>query len=420
MKSKKTAPRRLFDNDFPKPRGDWPQSRNRKDYQALLQQCLPNSYKNPKQATFNPPPGSIIVDVGMGDGNALAEFKREDTTTVGFTLNEYEHNNDDKLDTICFSPIPNGHNARILFDELRNTVTQVFCVFGPCTYADNPIFALIFVGLLLKTGGRADIIVSSVMKDALDKSPIGYALTRQKTRQFFSDHLQLEISIGRTKIVSAVSQGNCFDFLISIKRTHASPSCHQPLDTLFAQAITEIGEPVNTRKNSSWGDFSGNQSIQGKRYCNVLTSWRLDIVAVDIVCSIENVTINVDIGFRFGHSLANFCCAFNEFFSHPHSGWQVTCDNKVAHLTYNDHHLSEMKAKTNAMPVFKNCLQRAMRDLQLVDVPRVNRVNTQPENNQRIAIYRAYDQLNFLFHQQPEDVKNRPHGDSSINNSPRL
>ncbi len=149
-------------------------------------QPLLATISNDLMACINPQNKPIVVDLGLGDGNALAEMKQQqDLITIGIGLHQIIPANAPYIDLLCYSPVAHGVQARKLFDELRGGVNLVCEVYGPSTYADglsNPIESLIYAGLLLAPGGRARIIASSVFGEDKDQSPFGFATQRLRLK----------------------------------------------------------------------------------------------------------------------------------------------------------------------------------------------------------------------------------------------
>lgn len=293
----KVEPLILEENPWPEKALTWPQSRHLSDYLYLL--LAPWSFKSLSQTLMladvttllllawaanlptqvecddnlleriNPDNKPIVVDIGLGDANALKEIKElQDVVTIGFGLHEINDVNAKSLNLTCYSPVPRGVLARKVFESLRGRVSLLLEAFGASTYADgeaNPIEALIFEGLLLAPGGTAKIIVSSILGEDTEQSPIGFAYQRNRLVQFFKDELGLKMVISRTHIKSAITGEVCIDFHVEIKRLTDAKVTDKSLNELFELAKDKIGKCTLIPKSTKVGEFKGF-GIRGRTY----------------------------------------------------------------------------------------------------------------------------------------------------------
>jgi hypothetical protein len=345
----------LADDGFPiVDKTSWPANRNKQRY---LQLHYPKLFRNRNedalQLTLDTlPPHHIIMDAGIGDGNALAQLKTRDNTTIGFTLHEIDPKNTPLIDGLCYSPIPDGKEARAAFAVLRGQVHQLTCTYGPSTYATNPIHALIFLALLLKEGATANIIISSVFGEHVDQSPIGYANTREQLIAFFKHELDLEMTSARTFINSAVEKGAiCKDFCITLHRRFNAKVRTESLDELFALADRILGQPHTIPKTTDRGTFKHGFKIEGKAYSLTKSvnmqpyHWQaaVSVMHMDYVLQ-DGIGVRVHLQFNEPTSRQYFNTQFNEFFiAHPNRDWQLTANSNepCTTITYYDKETDE-------------------------------------------------------------------------------
>jgi|GEM_PF-5588334 len=282
--------RKLLSDREPELAIEWPQSRLLADYVFLLLKSWSfETLSNEKQlpeiigflalashakrfalAEINPDSKPIVVDIGLGDGFALQEIKkRTDFVTVGFGLHEINPENKPFIDLLCYSSFPKGPKARELFDLLRGKVSLVVEAYGASTYAkgeSNSIESLIAASLLLAPGGTAKLIISCILKEDRDQSPMGFANQRQRLVTFIQRVLGIDIVISRTYIKSLVVTGSfCVDYHVEIKRGLEASVSDKPLDELFAMAREQIGHCDLVPKTTRFGEF-GFYNIQGSTY----------------------------------------------------------------------------------------------------------------------------------------------------------
>ncbi len=337
----------LADADYPLQRKtSWPKDRHRTRYLQLHYPKLPQNLDDPalQLNLDNFPANAIIVDAGAGDGLALAQMKTMDNMTVGFSLHKVKKRNQPNIDVMCYSPIPHGSQARAAFAALHGRVDRVFDTYGPGTYGS--IHSLIYCGMLLSPNATAHIIISSVLHEHPDQSPIGYAGTRKRLIELFRDAFQLEMTIARTFIRSAVQAGaTCKDFNVTIKRPlHAQPPADS-LDNQCAILDAVLGKPVSIPKTTNWGNFEDGFKIEGKAFLQhgetnlQAHDWQSAISAVHMDYVIQH-SMGIRFYFQFDDqiSCSQFSIQFSEFFvSHPHTDWQIMLNAADAcTITYYD------------------------------------------------------------------------------------
>jgi hypothetical protein len=342
-------PHRLMNDDgLPLKQTNWPKNRNLKRY---LQLAHPKSFRNYQQTNlmFSPALNSryCILDAGAGKGVAIAEIKSANNMTIGITMHEVAEENQSQFDTLCYTTIPDGAGARRLHQLLRGKIDLGFDIYGPGTYAANPAHALIYLGLLLRAGSTFKIIISSLPFEDMDQSPIGFAGTRKRLIDFFRDELNLQMTISRTIISSAVTAGLiCKDYVVSIDRKANAPACEKPLDELFALADRWLGKPVNIPKAVTWARFNDQSQIVANAYTlqghtMTLTShdWRcaLSTIHADYVIQ-QGIGVRLHLEFDDALSCSEFSIQFAECFTaQPNPDWEIHETAGSATLVYYDH-----------------------------------------------------------------------------------
>ena len=293
---------------------------------------------------INPDGKPIVVDIGVGDGNALAAMKNEGLVTVGFGLHEIHPQNEAFIDLLCYTSVPDGSVAQRMFRLLRGKVAMVVEVYGAVTYANNPIHAALFAGLLLAPNGTAKIIMSSIPKEENEQSPLGFASERKCLIEFFKA-IGLELTISRTYIKSRVIPGSyCVDYLLEIKRDLFAKVTDMTLDELFALANEQIGFCSHIPKKSQSGEF-GRFSIQGRTYTR--SGNQTQFAALDISEDISsafrlvgesNPLPNYTLSFSSDKALNEFTIRFSEYYlnNQRDSLWsmQIDTDHKKVNVTY--------------------------------------------------------------------------------------
>ena len=351
----------LADAKYPLQRKtSWPDDRNLTRYLQLHYPKLHSNYDDPAlQVTLGGLPAKhIIVDAGAGEGLALAQMKTSENMTVGFSVHNVEECNLPQIDVMCYSPIPNGRQARAVFAALRGRTHRVFDTYGPGTYSS--IHSLVYCGLLLSEDATAHIIISSVLHEHIDQSPIGYAGTRKRLIELFKDAFHLEMTIARTYIRSAVQVGaTCMDFTVTIKRPRHAKTNTDSLDNLFALVDYALGKPVSIPKTTNWGNFEDDFKIEGKAFLlsgetNLQPhDWQSAVSAVHMDYVMQNkIGIRFHLQFDEPESCSIFATQFSEFFiCHPKPDWQIIkISTDACTITYYDQatadkiHLSVSKA----------------------------------------------------------------------------
>lgn len=249
----------ICDPGFPLPRGNWPQGRGLQRYKVLHQPRLEQSFEKRSEE-------ALVVDMGMGDGNALAELKREDNWLVGFSLHEAVRENLAKIDGVVMSPVPHGAGAQTAFEVLKERAGLVIDTYGPATYANNPVHAIIFEAMLLAPGGKGTLVISEIFDGDDEASPIGFARTRRRLKAFLKESLDIEVIITRTSIQSEVDASRrCLDFHVALERPIDTQAFAGSFEVYCQRADEAIGRPVAIPSKSATGDFDGGFSIKG--YC---------------------------------------------------------------------------------------------------------------------------------------------------------
>lgn len=358
------------DAPWPEDAKSWPQNRTLNDYLSLLlapwpfgalssEPKLPDVMvllslawqanrpfamsPNAFFAEFNPENKPIVVDIGMGDGNALLDIKkRMNVKTVGFSLHTVKEQNLPGIDLLCYSSVPTGKSAQKIFEQLRGKVALVCETYGAATYAkgtSNPIQALIFSGLLLAPGGVAKIISSSILEEDDDQSPLGFAPARERLVAFFKQKLNLDLIVSRSYIQSRVMPGRyCTDYHIEIKRNKDAAVSLLPLNILFHLAEVDIGTCAMVEKTSKTAIFDAF-SIQGRTYTLIGEKPQLkSTVLSDHITQRDLSTMHqqhvFDFTFDSSAAMHEFLTRFAEYYQNnkPTSDWTIKHDaqnNKV-------------------------------------------------------------------------------------------
>jgi hypothetical protein len=380
----------LADEPWPEKAISWPQSRHLEDYWRLL--LAPWTFKSlseePKlpdimallsfawlanQPIFindtenylqeiNSENKPIVVDIGMGDAYALREMKeKEGFITVGLGMHEINPDNAKYIDLLAYSSVPNGRSARQVFNLLRGKVALVCESFGASTYADNPIEALIYEGLLLAPGGVAKLIVSSIPKESEEQSPLGFAAQRQRLVAFFKEHLGLELIISRTYIKSLVMKGSfCIDYHVEIRRAPNALVSDKSLEELFALAEKEMGHCTTVPKCTNVGEFAGGFGIRGRSYTRAgeaIQNQGMDytqgiLVKTFRLTGTENTAASISLRFVSNEFMNDFIIRFREYYlnNKEQPEWSIESDeqNKSTTFTYNGHHENGFAAMRQA------------------------------------------------------------------------
>jgi len=439
----------LADDGLPElSRTNWPENRDKIRYLQLHYPRLFRDRANPDLMLLLTwlRAKHVIVDAGIGNGLALAQLHSADNVTIGYSLHSVDEANVNHIDGLCYSPIPDGQQARAAFERLRGSVDLVIDTYGPSTYAKQTIHALIYLGLLLRQGGKAKIIISSVLGEERDQSPIGFADTRKQLINFFKNELDLEMVITRTFVNSAVHHGVvCQDFHLGISRSLTATARREPLDELLSVADLKLGKPQPIPKTTIMGNFQNGYKIQGMSYTldgSVQLQayhWQdaLSAVNMDYVLQ-EGVGIRFHLQFAEQVSCSQFSIQFSEFFVfHPNPDWQITQHDEetIATIVYFDKVIDERVIKyqfgsmdggwhcvynektgarptTMTLPVFDfddiaYCVQQAREQLQAsMEIPGIEKVDASALHAEQtpISIFKrhAAEQLTLF---KPADTK---------------
>lgn len=320
------------DAGLPIPQINWPKTRNLKTYLELVRPKLLRNLNQSGLAYSLQHRPCAVLDAGVGEGVALAEIKSEETFTIGMTMHAVQAINAKNFDVLCYSTIPHGQSARVLHAKLINEIDLLFDIYGPCTYAENPLHVLLFYALLIARGGSALIVISCLPQEDMDISPIGFAGTRHEVVQFFETILQIKLTISRTFLHSSVTQNTlCKDFILQMFRPLDAPEILLSLDALLVKANAIFNAPHIIKKKEEWGKFDGNNEIHGKDYSlpsamNYSYPWRDHIESIHLDYVVQQ-GIGVRFHFVFGdeESLHQFTYQFTEFFvAHQNRDWQLS------------------------------------------------------------------------------------------------
>ncbi|KTD43303.1 hypothetical protein [Legionella quateirensis] len=358
------------DDGLPWPVIDYPHSRDWLDYNRLHFAKLSRA-RNQRLLTAHLEQNNefaIIVDSGMGDGHALASYKKENNFTIGFSLQDLPEHNKKQIDVCCFSPVPNGEHARWLFDILRGRVTRVIETYGAVTYDKHPFQAAVYLGLLLRPEGEAEIIFSEIKGD-IDQSPLGFSANRKALVEFFKDELGLDAVIRRTTINSAVNPGAvCYDYHLHIKRSKDASVCEKPLDELFQKIEQRFGVCSVVPKKSDFGNFSHGFSIMGSTYTlpgampqheSLLQSDGIVGVHWNVNQKRSGMRVELGLAFRDNEVLNTFVNLFNEMYvRHYNSDWNLRVDHETfsVRLDYYDKEMeqNDIQRRFGGTPGFFN------------------------------------------------------------------
>ncbi|MBL7481104.1 hypothetical protein [Legionella bononiensis] len=358
------------DDGLPWPVIDYPHSRDWLDYNRLHFAKLSRARNQRLLAAHLEQNNefAIVVDSGMGDGHALTSYKKDNNFTIGFSLQDLPEHNKNHIDVCCFSPVPNGEHARWLFDILRGRVTRVIETYGAVTYDKNPFQAAVYLGLLLRPEGEAEIIFSEIKGD-IDQSPLGFSANREALVVFFKEELGLDAVIRRTTINSAVNPGEvCYDFHLHMKRSRDASVCEKPLDEIFQMIEQRFGVCSVVPKKSDFGNFSHGFSIVGSTYTlpgampqqeSLLQSD--GIVGVHWKVNQKSTGMRVELGLAFKDNevLNTFVNLFHEMYvRHYNSDWNLRVDHETlsVRLDYYDKEMeqNDIQRRFGGTPGFFN------------------------------------------------------------------
>lgn len=263
---------------FPGKDEKWPARRPLSDYFTLLTVQTEETLRTKKHANYYLEGLSAkpkIIELGAGAGYAANDTRKlcPNATIVVIGTQRLSAENRDSCDQIYYGIVPD--NTKLLKDHC-GTADRVIDVFGPGTYAKNPIHALIYAAFLLKEGGKFFGIVSG-LKDPhdFDACPLGTGKNRMELVLFFQEHLGITLSIEKTKVESKVEPGKIVeDFCINFTKTSdAKHFMANDFISLCELADKIIGTPAVVRHpEDNFGKYD-DYSIEKLHYINSSSSY---------------------------------------------------------------------------------------------------------------------------------------------------
>ncbi len=148
-------------------------------------------------------PNSIIVDLGMGQSQFLLDLAvllKKKCTLIGVSASPSEIQTkkcDLANNSIVRGKAQYDESILLLLRDDQCQVDRVFDAFGPATDAQNPLHALLYAALLLKTHGKYSA-VSPV--DEENNTMFGNEKTRQTIRAFFKEQLGTSVSLNQPQL----------------------------------------------------------------------------------------------------------------------------------------------------------------------------------------------------------------------------
>lgn len=271
QKNQKT--RVFFAPGFPiKTPGTMPYHRKYGDYIKLLESNQTDEILKDKRDIYvNPyleslPKGAKILDVGPGSGKVVAYTKKNfDFTVIAAGVTPLDEENLVLCDEVYYAPEPD--NLRLLKDHM-SSFDCITDVFAACTYADNPLWALIYNAFLLKKGGHFYSIVSG-LPYSNDLSPMGNGEDRARIVAFFKKYLGIDLIIEKTKVVSKVTQGIVEDFVFRFIKEQDFPfeNFIANFIAMCEKADIFVGRPHNLIvTGDAFGKFESPLQIKPKTY----------------------------------------------------------------------------------------------------------------------------------------------------------
>ncbi len=205
----------------------------------------------------------LFLDFGCGRGRLCREIKEKYPTikVLGFSAHEVEKTNTVFMDRIYYGLAPENLT---LLNDFQRRVSLITETYGPTSFADNPVHALLYASLLLKSDGFYTGI-SSTTKSELGASVFGDKETQSRIKQFFKIHLKTNLAIIPTTIKSAVQEESLFtDFIVRFHGSNHNLGAKDFID-LCALVDKEIGVPS---QGNSWYDLpgEGHMSIKNKSW----------------------------------------------------------------------------------------------------------------------------------------------------------